>query len=86
MLLCFSDAKKWTDSSELYKKLTRSQKMKIANGVDKLDTILSQVNASQNLRQMIGNTHNSFQPLASIITEWLDNIQKFNLTIISGSE
>ena len=39
--------------------------------------MLSQVNASQNSRQMIGNTHNGFQPLASIITERFDNSLKY---------
>ena len=39
--------------------------------------MLSQVNASQNSRQTIGNTHNDFQPLASIITERFDNSLKY---------
>ena len=38
--------------------------------------MLSQVNASQNSRQTIGNTHNGFLHLASIITERFDNTQK----------
>ena len=38
--------------------------------------MLSQVNASQNSQQTIGNTHNCFQPLASIITERIDNTLK----------
>ena len=45
----------------LQKKLTGSQKLHIAYGDEKLDTKLSQVNASQNSRQTIGNTYNSFQ-------------------------
>ena len=46
--------------------------------------MLSQVDASQNSRQMIDNIHNDFQPLASIMTERFDNTQNINLTIISG--
>ena len=57
------------------KKLTRSQKFQIAYGNDKLDTILSQVNAPEISQQPIANTQSGFQPLASIITERLDNIQ-----------
>ena len=38
--------------------------------------MLSQVNASQNSRQMIGNIHNDFQPFACIMTEKFDNIPK----------
>ena len=56
-------------------KLTRSQKLQIAYGNEKLNTILSQVNAPQNSRQQIANTQSGFQPLASIITERLDSIQ-----------
>ena len=40
------------------------------------DAMLSQVNASQNSRQMIDNIHNCFLPLASIITERFDNTPK----------
>ena len=45
--------------------------------------MLSQVNASQNSRQMIDNIHNDFQTFAWIMTERFDNTQKINLTIIS---
>ena len=38
--------------------------------------MLSQVNASQNSRQMIGNIHNDFQPFACMMTEKFDNIPK----------
>ena len=38
--------------------------------------MLSQVNESQNSRQMTGNTHNGFQLLACIITERFDNTLK----------
>ena len=38
--------------------------------------MLSQVNASQNSRQMIDNIHNDFQPFACIMTEKFDNIPK----------
>ena len=37
--------------------------------------MLSQVNASQNSRQTIGNTHDGFQPLINIIIKRLDNIK-----------
>ena len=69
---------------ENLQKLTRSQKLQIAYGNEKLDAILSQVNASQNSRQMIDNIHNGFQPFACIMNEKFDNILKINLTIISG--
>ena len=59
----------------LKKKLTRSQKLQIAYRNEKLDTILSQVNAPENSRQQIANTQSGFQPLASIITERLESIQ-----------
>ena len=36
--------------------------------------MLSQVNASQNSRQMIDNTHNGFQPFVCIMTEKLDTL------------
>ena len=38
--------------------------------------MLSQVNASQNSRQMIDNIHIDFQPFACIMTEKFDNIPK----------
>ena len=38
--------------------------------------MLSQVNASQNSRQMIDNIHNYFQPFACIMTESFDNTPK----------
>ena len=59
--LCLSDANQPTVSSEHKKILTGSQKLQIANGNEKLDTKLSQVNASQNSRQTIENTHNGYQ-------------------------
>ena len=57
------------------KKLTRSQKLQIAYGNEKLDTILSQVNAPENSRHPIANTQSGFQPLANFITERLNNTQ-----------
>ena len=56
-------------------KLTRSQKLQIAYGNEKLDTILSQVNALENSQQPLANTQSGFQLLTSIITERLDSIQ-----------
>ena len=86
MLLYLSDSNQPTASSEL-KKLTGSQKLQIANENEKLDTMLNQVDESQNSRQTIGNTHNDLQPFACIMTERLDNINKnINLTIISEKE
>ena len=38
--------------------------------------MLSQVNASQNSRQMIDNIHNDFWPFACIMTERFDNTPK----------
>ena len=38
--------------------------------------MLSQVNTSQNSRQMIDNIHNVFQPFACIMTEKFGNIPK----------
>ena len=38
--------------------------------------MLSQVNASQNSRQTIENTHNGLQPLANIITGRFDSTLK----------
>ena len=48
----------------------------IAIGNEKLDTMLSQVNASQNSRQMIDNIHNDFQPFVCIMIERFDNSLK----------
>ena len=82
MYLCLTDENKATSSSEL-KKLTGSQKLQIANGNEKLDTMLSQVNAPENSWQQIANAHRGFQLLTSIITERFDNTLKINPTIIS---
>ena len=59
--LCLSDANQPIASSEHKNILTGSQKLQIANGNEKLDIMLSQVNALQNSRKTIGNTHNGFQ-------------------------
>ena len=45
--------------------------IQLINGNEKLYTMLSQVNSSQNSRQMIGNTHNGFHPFACFMTEKL---------------
>ena len=74
MFLCLSDGKQPTTSWELLKNC-KSQKLQIVYGNEKLDTILSQVNAPENSQQSIANTQSGFQPFASIITERLDNIQ-----------
>ena len=76
MYLYLSDANHPTVSSELFKKFTGSQKLQIANGNEKLYTMLSQINSLQNSRQKLGNIHNGFQPLASIITERFDKTLK----------
>ena len=67
MLLFFGDANQQTVNSELKKAYMKSG-IQIANENEKLYTMLSQVNASQNSRQIIGNTHNGFQPFACIMT------------------
>ena len=73
MLLCFGDANNQTVSIELKKAYMKSS-IQIANGNEKLYTMLSQVNASQNSRQMIDNTHNGYQPFVCIMTEKLDTL------------
>ena len=73
MLLCLGDANQQKVSSEL-KKADMKSGIQIANENEKLYIMLSQVNASQNSRQMIGNTHNGFQPFACIMTENLDTL------------
>ena len=73
--MCLNDANQQTTSSAL-KKLSGSQKLQITYWNEKLDTMLSQVNAPQNSRQMIDNIHNDFQPLACIMTERFDNTPK----------
>ena len=52
MLLCLGDANQQTMSSEL-KKVYMKSGIQIANENEKLYTMLSQVNASQNSRQMM---------------------------------
>ena len=68
--MCLGDANHQIVSSELKKAYMKSG-IQIVNGNEKLDTMLSQINASQNSRQIIGNTHNGFQPFACIMTEKL---------------
>ena len=58
---CLSDANQPIASSELNKNYMKSD-IQIINGNEILNTMLSQVNASQNSRQIIGNTSNVFQP------------------------
>ena len=60
----------------LKKKLSEGQKLQIAYWNEKLDTMLSQVNASQNSRQMIEKIHNDFQSFACIMIDKFDNIPK----------
>ena len=71
MLLCFGDANHQTVNSELKKAYMKSG-IQNPYGNEKLYTMLSQINASQNSRQMIGNTNKGFQPFACIMTEKLD--------------
>ena len=73
-LLFLSDANQQIVSSELKKIDNRKSYIQIANRNKKLCTMLNQVNASQNSRQMIGNTHNDFQPFACIMTEKGDTL------------
>ena len=73
MLLCFGNANQQTMNLELNKAYMKSG-IQIANGNEILYTMLSQINASQNSRQMIDNTHNGFQPFACIMTERIDTV------------
>ena len=73
MHLCFGDTNHQIVNSELKKPYMKSG-IQIANGNEKLYTMLSQVNALQNSRQTIDNTHNSFQPFSCIMTEMLDTL------------
>ena len=50
--------------------------IQIYNGNEKLDNMLSQVNASQNSRLKISNTYSGLQSFVSILTERFDNTQK----------
>ena len=59
-----------------FKKFSGSQKPKIAYWIEKLDTMLSQANASQSSRQMIDNIYNDLQPFACIMTKRFDSTQK----------
>ena len=59
MLMCLDDANQQTVSSE-FKKAYMKSGIQIVNENEKLYTMLSQVNTSQNSRQMIGNTYNGF--------------------------
>ena len=56
-----------------FKKLSGSHKPQIAYWIEKLDTMLSQANASQNSRQMIDNIYNDLQPFACIMTKRFDS-------------
>ena len=76
IFLCFVDANQQTVNLGLNKAYMKSG-IQIANGGEKLYTMLIQVNASQNSRQMIDNTHNGFQPFACIMTEKLDTLVLF---------
>ena len=58
------------------KKLSGNQRLQIAYGNEKLNTMLSQLNVSQNLRQMIDNIYNDFQPFSCIMAERFDNTPK----------
>ena len=56
MLLCLDDENQQPVSSELKKNLIWNHNIQIDDGNEKLYTMLSQVKASQNSEQMIGNT------------------------------
>ena len=70
-----SDGKQPTASSELKINLQEVRHSDCQWRWDQ-DTMLSQVNESQNSQHSIGNTYSDFQPLANIITERLDNTLK----------
>ena len=65
-------------SQQLVKNLkTKTYKksdIQIAYRNKKLDKILIQLNASQNLQQTIKNSHNDFQSFSNFITGRFDNI------------
>ena len=73
--MCLNDANQPTASSELFKTFRKSGTADCLLKWEK-DTMLSQVNASQNSWQMIDNIHNDFQSFACIITERFDNTLK----------
>ena len=80
--MCLIDANQPTACSEIFKTFRKSETADCLLKWEK-DTMLSQVNASQNPRQRIDKIHNDFQPFACIMTERFDNTQKINLTIIT---
>ena len=65
------------NSQQLFEKykVIKIQKLLIVYGNEKLETILSPVNVSQNSRQTIGNTHIDLQTLVMIISERFDSIK-----------
>ena len=52
---------------ELFKKLTRNQKLKILYGKEQLQTILDQLNALDDLQVNSQQTLDVFKPLSDII-------------------
>ena len=54
---------------ELLKKLTRNQKLKIVHGEEKLQIILDQLNASDDLQVNSQQTLDVFKPLSDIIPQ-----------------
>ena len=54
---------------ELLKKLTRNQKLKIVHEEEQLQTILDQLNASDNLQVNNQQTLDVFKPLSDIIPQ-----------------
>ena len=73
--LCLNNANQPTACSENKKTFRKSKAADCLLKWDK-DTMLRQVNASQNPRQMIDNIHNDFQPFAWIMTERFDNTKR----------
>ena len=65
-------------SKQLFRTLKTFRKSETADYLLKWkkDTMLSQVNASQNSWQMIDNIHNDFQPFACIIIDRFDHTPK----------
>ena len=54
---------------ELLKKITRNQKLKIVHGEEQLQTILDQLNASDDLQVINQQTLDVLKPLSDIIPQ-----------------
>ena len=62
-IFCFLGIQSSQKLVQNFKMLSRNSKLHIANENKKLDTILSQADASKNSHQTASNAHNGIQPL-----------------------